>query len=148
MRVRSFLLVSLLISIPAAALAGAPFSTPPQPDVPVGPPSIDGRPDVTPPVSAPPFDFDLPSHDRPDLPDAAGIPQGPPDPLPSAGAGIPDLIGVVDLPEGALDHVIDQAPPFGGEHGNRFVSSVPEPTTGMLVGLGLLAIAARKRASV
>jgi hypothetical protein len=149
MRVRSFLLVSLLLSIPAAALAGAPFATPPQPDVPLGPPAIDGRPDSTPPVAAPPFDFDLPSHDLFDLPELPEQAQGSrPDPLPSADAGIPDLIGVVDLPEGALDHVIDQAPPFGGEHGNRFVTAVPEPTTGVLVAFGLLAIAVRKRASV
>ena len=116
MRVRAFLLVSLLLlSIPAAAWAGAPFTTPPE------------------------------LSDLPDLPEQA---QGSrPDPLPSADAGIPDLVGVVDLPEGAIDHVIDQAPPFGGEHGNRFVTSVPEPTTGALLALGLLAIAARKRAS-
>jgi hypothetical protein len=136
-RLRSLLLVSFLIAIPTTALAGAPFTTPPQPVVPVGPPTIDGRPDVTPPVAAPPFDFDLPQG-------------GAPDPLPSAGAGIPDLVGVVDLPEGALDHVIDEAPPFGGEHGNAFVriAAVPEPATGALFALGLVALRLRKRASV
>jgi hypothetical protein len=133
----SFLFVSFLLAIPTAAMAGAPFATPPQLDVPLGPPTIDGRPDVTPPVGAPPFDFDVPQG-------------GAPDPLPSAGAGIPDLIGVVDLPEGALDHVIDQAPPFGGEHGNAglHLASVPEPTTGALFAFGLIALVLRRRARI
>jgi hypothetical protein len=143
----SFLLTLSLLAIPAAALAAAPFATPPQPDAPLGPPSIDGRPTTTPPVAAPPFDFDLPTP-----PDASlshpefDVPQGPPDPLPSADAGIPDLTGIVDLPDGALDHVAE-APPFGGEHGGASFSlvSVPEPATGTLIVLGLAGLAMRKR---
>jgi len=148
----SFLLVSLLLAIPTAALADAPFTTPPQPDVPVGPPAIEHPPEttppVTPPVVAPPFDFEVPTH--PDLPDLGiDVPQGPPSPLPSAGAGIPDLVGVVDLPAGALDHVVDQAPPFGGEHGSAGLhgSVVPEPATGALLVLGLAGLAVRRRAT-
>ena len=147
----SFPLVVLSLAIPAAALAAAPFATPPQPDVPIGPPSIEHPPLTTPPVAAPPFDFEVPSHSPdaslPDLP--FDVPKGPPDPLPSADAGIPDLVGVVDLPAGALEHVLDQAPPFGGDHASSGVSfslaMVPEPTTGLLVGLGLVALGMRKR---
>jgi len=150
----SFLLVSFLLAIPAAALAGAPFATPPQPDVPLGPPSIEHPPATTPPVAAPPFDFEVPSHPPdasvPDLP--FDVPQGPPDPLPSVDAGIPALTGIVDLPDGALDHVLDQAPPFGGDHGGSGLSFrlaiVPEPTTGFLVGLGLAVLGLRKRRTV
>jgi len=150
MRLRSFLLLPFVLAIPATALAtGAPFATPPQPDVPVGPVDIDAPPSDRPPVAAPPLEIprpEIPDHpDRPDLP--VDVSQGPPDPLPSADAGIPNLIGVVDLPEGALDHVLDEAPPFGGEHGNaRFtVAAVPEPTTALLLALGLVGLAARKR---
>ena len=150
----SFPLVFFAVAIPAAALAVAPFETPPQPDVPLGPPTIEHPPVTLPPVAAPPFDIDLPAPsphaELPDLPDLpVHVPQGPPDPLPSADAGIPDLVGVVDLPEGAIDHVLDQAPPFGGDHGSSGVSfrleMVPEPTTGLLVGLGLLGLGLRKR---
>jgi len=150
----SFPLVLFAVAIPAAALAAAPFATPPQPDVPLGPPTIEHPPVTTPPVAAPPFDFELPSPsphaDLPDLPDLpVNVPNGPPDPLPSVDAGIPDLVGVVELPEGALDHVLDQAPPFGGEHGSAglHVSAVPEPATGALITLGLAALGLRKRST-
>ena len=147
----SFPLVVFSLAIPAAALAAAPFATPPQPDVPLGPPSIEHPPLTTPPITAPPFYFEVPSPDPhtslPDLP--FDVPKGPPDPLPSADAGIPDLVGVVDLPAGALEHVLDEAPPFGGDHASSSASFslaiVPEPTTGLLVGLGLMGLALRKR---
>ena len=145
----SFPLVALSLAIPVAAFAAAPFETPPQPNVPVGPPSIEHPPVTTPPVTAPPFDFDLPTPQtaRPDLP--FDLPQGPPSPLPNDGAGIPDLVGVVDLPPGALEHVLDQAPPFGGQHGSAGfqLNAVPEPATGALIVLGLAALAVRKRTS-
>jgi PEP-CTERM motif len=141
-------LIAFSLAIPAAALAAAPFETPPQPDVPIGPPAIEHPPETTPPVAAPPFDLEIPSPSPhaslPDLP--FDVPQGPPDPLPGADAGIPDLVGVVDLPEGALEHVLDQAPPFGGDHG-RAITSVPEPATGALITLGLAALGLRKRKS-
>jgi hypothetical protein len=108
--------------------------------------SIDAPPAERPPVAAPPIDIVRP--EIPDHPDVTlDIPQGPPDPLPSADAGIPNLVGVVDLPDGALDHVLDEAPPFGGEHGNagRSAAAVPEPTTAALIALGLVGLAARKR---
>ena len=143
----TFPLVALSLAIPVAAFAAAPFETPPQPSVPVGPPEFEAPPEGR-PVTAPPFDFELPiAHAaQPDLP--FDVPQGPPSPLPSDGAGIPDLVGVVDLPPGALDHVLDQAPPFGGEHGgSRHVTAVPEPATGALIVLGLAALAVRKRTS-
>ena len=117
------------------------------PDVPLGPVGIEGPPATTPPVAAPPIDVVLPERPaRPELPVEAS--EGPPDPLPSAGAGIPDLVGVVSLPDGALDHVLDVAPPFGGEHGSagRLVTPVPEPASGLLIASGLLAIALRRRA--
>lgn len=146
----SLTLVAASLAIPAAALAAAPFATPPQPSVPLGPPTIEGPPEA-PPVSAPPFAFEIPApHSRPELPDLpVDVPQGPPSPLPSEGAGIPDLVGVVDLPPGALEHVLDEAPPFGGEHGSAgfTVTAVPEPATGALIALGLAALAFRKRAS-
>jgi PEP-CTERM motif-containing protein len=145
MRSRSLFLLPLSLVIPAAAVAaGAPFPTPVIPDVPLGPVEIEAPPAQTPPVAAPPVDVVLP--ERPELPELpVGIPQGPPDPLPSVDAGIPDLVGVVDLPDGALDHVLDQAPPFGGEHGSRFAAAVPEPTSAVLIASGLLAIAWRRR---
>jgi hypothetical protein len=131
----SFPLVALSLAIPVASLAAAPFETPPQPNVPLGPPAFEAPPQG-PPVSAPPFDFG-----RPDLPNGSPIP------LPGEGSGIPDLVGVVDLPPGALEHVLDQAPPFGGEHGSAGfqLNAVPEPATGALIVLGLAALAARKR---
>src|SRR5258706_13331008 len=110
MRSRSLFWILLSLVMPAAALAaGAPFPTPVAPDVPLGPVGIEG-----PPATTPPIDVVLPERPaRPELPVEAS--EGPPDPLPSAGAGIPDLVGVFSLPDGALDQVLDVAPPFGDE---------------------------------
>lgn len=153
MRLRS-LLFSFVSLIPAAALAiGAPFATPPQPNVPLGPPEIVAPPEA-PPVAAPPIDLVLPEpapQAQPDL----DVPQGPPDPLPSAEhpAAPPDLIGVVELPD-AADVVLGLAPPFGGELGGGHahegaagltVVAVPEPTAALLLLLGLSGFALRRR---
>jgi hypothetical protein len=152
MRSRSlWLLLPLSLVIPAAAVAaGAPFPTPVTPDVPLGPVAIDAPPAERPPVAAPPFEVvhpDVPTHpELPDLPDLpVDVPQGPPDPLPSLDAGIPDLVGTVDLPDQAAGYVLDQAPPFGGEHGRNVAAPVPEPTAGLLIASGLVAIAMRRR---
>jgi hypothetical protein len=151
MRSRSLFLLPLSLVIPAAAwAAGAPFPTPVAPEVPLGPVEIEAPPAERPPVAAPPFDLvhpDAPSHpELPELPDLpVDVPPGPPDPLPSLDAGIPDLVGTVDLPDKAQDYVLDQAPPFGGEHGSRFAVPVPEPTSALLIASGLAAIALRRR---
>ena len=168
MRLRSLLLLGIVAVIPTAALAtGAPFATPPSPEVPLGPPDFEAPPAEHPPVAAPPFDLVLPdpeSHAEseievpqgpPDPLPSADHPAGPPDPLPSADhpAGPPDLIGVVDLPDAAADVVLGLAPPFGGELGGGHASevaagltvvAVPEPTTALLLLLGLSGFALRR----
>ena len=163
MRTRSLLLSIVVSWIPTTALAaGAPFATPPQPDVPLGPPEITAPPEA-PPVAAPPIDIPLPDPAqgaRPDLDVPQGppdVPQGPPDPLPSADHPVapPDLVGVVDLPDAAADVVLGLAPPFGGELGGGHASGdaglttvaipVPEPTTALFLMLGLAGLAARRR---
>lgn len=155
MRTRSLLLFGLASWMPAAALAaGAPFATPPQPDVPLGPPEITAPPEA-PPVAAPPIEIVLPGpapHAPPDL----DVPQGPPDPLPSADPPVapPDLVGEVDLPDEAADVVLGLAPPFGGELGGGHASdhaaqlavvAVPEPATALILVLGLAGLAAARR---
>ncbi len=153
MRSRSLPLFSFVSLIPAAALAaGAPFATPPHPDVPLGPPEIVGPPEA-PPVAAPPIDLVLPDP-APHAPPGIDVPQGPPDPLPSAEHPVapPDLVGVVDLPD-AADVVLGLAPPFGGELGGGHaheaagltVVAVPEPTPALLLLLGLSGFALRRR---
>lgn len=154
MQLRSLLLVSFAVVIPAGAHAtglGPPLGTPPVPEVPLGPVDIDGPPPSPPPVAAPPIDLTLPSPDRGPGLDVISVEQGgPPDPLPPLGtpAGPPDLVGVVDLPDGAIDHVLEHAPPFGGQLPSQAqgrVMPIPEPSTALLVLVGLTGLASRRR---
>ncbi len=148
---RTLLLILLASSPPAGAFAiglGPPLATPPSPGVPLGPVDIDGPPE-SPPVAAPPIDLTLPiPHGQP-LVDLIAVEQGgPPDPPPpETPAGPPNLVGVVDLPDGAAEHVYDHAPPFGGAlppqaHGR--VAPVPEPSTALLLVAGLTGLALRR----
>jgi hypothetical protein len=154
MHLRSLLLVSFAVVIPAGANAtgfGPPLITPPSPEVPLGPVDIDGPPQSPPPVAAPPFDLTLPSPGGALGLDLIAVEHGgPPDPLPPQGtpAGPPDLVGVVELPDGAVDHVVDHAPPFGGDlppQAHSSVAPIPEPSSALLVLAGLTGLALRRR---
>jgi len=128
------LVAALTFIIPTAALAlgmGPPLSVPAQPDA---PPVLD----IT--LPAPPPQAGIPSV-PPGMPgEVTGPPFGPP-------KGIPDLTEIVDLPPEA-ERVLALAPPFGaplprGVAGR--LTAVPEPSTAVLLVLGLIAITVGRR---
>jgi hypothetical protein len=137
---RPALLASALLTATTALAATPPLGTPPDPTAPPTRP-IEGAPPV----------FDL------SLPEPPGAPPAPPElpelPAPAALAGqgvpptpptLPDLLGVVELPEGA-EVVLDHAPPFGAPLPGLAFQVVPEPASGALLALGLLALARRRK---
>lgn len=136
---RLALLASALLTATTALAATPPLGTPPDPAAPPARP-IEGAPPV----------LDL------SLPEPAGAPPAPPDlpdlPEPAAMAGqgvplppiLPDLLGVVELPGGA-EVVLDHAPPFGAPLPGRSFQVVPEPASGALLMMGLLALARRRQ---
>ena len=75
-----------------------------------------------------------------DLPHDLGVPLGPPDSLPPAGGlppfELPPDLGVPPGPPGAL-----LPPHFPTPPQDRPMVLTPEPTTGVLVGLGLIGLA-------
>ncbi len=98
------------------------------------------QPPVAPggPIGLP--DFDVP----PDL----GVPPGPPTGLPPIGDlppdfGLPPELGVPPGPPGALPPLGDLPLHFATPPRGRPFTVTAEPTTGLLVGLGLVALAGR-----
>jgi hypothetical protein len=69
-------------------------------------------------------------------------------------AGMPNLSGRVDLSDRAAEHVLGNAPPFGGfdpvddavSPSESPISATPEPSTVLLLLFGLAGIGLRRRA--
>jgi hypothetical protein len=141
MRWRTFLSFGLISIVPAAALAaglrhGPPPSTPPDPIVPLGPIEIAAPPAVTPPVAAPPLDLELPA------------------PAAAAGRAVPEWLGVSAIGAAATAQpTIAHFPVLEmfdvlRAHGASIVIDngvVPEPSTSLLLLLGLSGLALRRR---
>ncbi len=149
MRLRSLLPLCLVTGIPAAALAaglGPPLATPPTPDVPLGPVEIGGRPE-TPPVAAPPIDLVLPdraSHafgrSRVDLRAVLGLPA-----RASTARAARHRAALASPLWEWLD--TNRRAPGGFESTTVIIrgESVPEPSTVLLLLLGLSGLALRRR---
>jgi len=146
MRWRAILPLGLITLLPAAALAaglrvGPPSTTPPVPNVPLGPIEIGAPPDVTPPVAAPPIDLVLPdpAGKAAALPDLLSVSAASAQASASAAEAativrslqgtVLDLVGTVLNKSSAFDMNVP----------------VPEPNTALLVLLGLSALARRRR---
>ena len=145
MRWRAILPLGLITLLPAAALAaglhvGPPLTTPARPNVPLGPVEIEAPPDLTPPVAAPPVDLVLPDPARSDA-FALSVPLNLSATSSDASASIAAAAGpslqltVLDL----FSTVLYKSPAF------RNNTPVPEPHTGLLLLLGLSALAVRRR---
>jgi hypothetical protein len=138
MKIRAFVAVVTFL-VPTTALAmglGPPLSVPARPDAPPELP-VTGTPpvlDITLPARPPQAPIPTASLGMPE--DLPGRPFAPP-------MGVPDLVGIVDLPTGAAG-VLALAPPFGASSADGSLptlATIPEPATASLLALGLVGLA-------
>ena len=143
MRWRALLPLNLIALLPAAALAaglhvGPPLTIPAKPNVPPGPVEIGAPPELTPPVAAPPIDLVLPDQARAAsaVPDLLRLSATSSDATAAGTLGLGQSLQftVVDL----FTTVLVRSPKFDS-------NPVPEPNTGLLLLLGLSALAVRRR---